>query len=139
MCGVCALICRGLLFQSSAAISVICLYSCRLPSFSSSSLTPCYLPLFRSSSPTSPSSFPMFPSSSLPPLSSTLTSRRPPLSPSSPPHSPSSSAQAEDPVRVSAFLPFQLTHNLKGAAAPLDSRLRGSDGVWGLRGRGLTA
>ncbi|MFZ6726811.1 hypothetical protein ACO0K2_15065 [Undibacterium sp. MH2W] len=54
-------------------------------------------------------------------------------------HSPSSSAQAEDPVRVSAFLPFQLTHSLKGAAAPLGSRLRGSDGVWGLRGRGLTA
>ena len=65
--------------------------------------------------------------------SSHLKPRRPPLSPSSPPHSSSSSAQAEDPVRVSAFLPFQLTHNLKGAAAPLDSRVRGSDGVWGLR------
>ncbi|MFZ6726812.1 hypothetical protein ACO0K2_15070 [Undibacterium sp. MH2W] len=36
-------------------------------------------------------------------------------------------------MRVSAFLHFQLTRSLKGAAAPLDSRVRGSDGVRGLR------
>ena len=45
--------------------------------------------------------------------SSHLKPRRPPLSPSSPPHSSSSSAQAEDPVRVSAFLPFSTNSQLE--------------------------
>ena len=125
---------------SGFAISVVRSYFRYLPLFSSSYLTPLH-PRQR------PVVLPNVLSSSLIPFvappDSPSSSHRPVVAPHSPSSSlipivgsdsPSSSAQAEDPVRVSAFLPFQLTRNLKGAAAPLDSRLRGSDGIWGSRG-----
>ena len=42
---------------------------------------------------------------------------------------PSSSAKAGDPVRDSALMLRRITDRRKGARAPLDSRLRGSDGL----------